>query len=72
MTVAGIIFYAVVFGLIFYRIIFKRKMPSNKYTPYDDITMGRHIDVMKDQPLYDTKHEIEYREETRNGHEPKH
>lgn len=66
MTVAGIIFYAVIFGLILYRIIVKRKMPSNKYTPYDDITMGRQIDVMKDQPIYDTKHEIEYREETRN------
>jgi hypothetical protein len=71
MTVAGIIFYAVVFGLILYRIIVKRKMPSNKYTPYDDITMGRHIDVMKEQPIYDTKHEIEYREEMRNGNEPK-
>ncbi|MFE1245036.1 DUF3951 domain-containing protein [Fictibacillus sp. NPDC058756] len=71
MTVAGIIFYAVVFGLILYRIIVKRKMPSNKYTPYDDITMGRQIDVMKDQPIYDTKHKIEYREETRNGNEPK-
>lgn len=39
MTVVGIIFYAVVFGLILYRILFKRKIPSNKYTPYDDITM---------------------------------
>ncbi|MCM3732626.1 hypothetical protein M3196_13215 [Fictibacillus nanhaiensis] len=71
MTVAGMSFYAVVFGIILYRIIFKRKMPSNKYTPYDDITMGRQIDVMKDQPIYDTKHEIEYKEETRNENEPK-
>jgi hypothetical protein len=71
MTIAGVIFYAVVFGLILYRIIHTRRLPSNKYTPYDDITMGRQIDVMKNQPIYDTKHQIEYREETRNGNEPK-
>jgi hypothetical protein len=71
MAVAGMSFYAVVFGIILYRIIFKRKMPSNKYTPYDDITMGRQIDVMKDQPIYDTKHEIEYIEESRIENESK-
>ena len=68
MTVVGIIFYAVVFGLILYRILFKRKMPSNKYTPYDDITMGRQINVMKDQPVYDTKHAIEYTEKKETNH----
>lgn len=64
MTFIGIIFYTVVFGFIIYRIIKKRTMPTNRYTPYDDITMGRKIDVMHDKPIYDSKHVIEYREET--------
>ncbi|MDP1418069.1 DUF3951 domain-containing protein [Peribacillus simplex] len=51
-------------GLICYRMIFKRKTPSNMYTPYDDMVMGKKDDVKRDFPAHDTKHPIEYEEKS--------
>ncbi|WP_440705739.1 hypothetical protein [Heyndrickxia oleronia] len=39
---------------------------SNRYTPYDDITMGNKIDVKHDIPIEDTKHIIQYDEKVEN------
>jgi hypothetical protein len=47
--------------------MFKRKStPSNRYTPFDEITMGNKIDVKHDAPIHDTKHHIQYEERTDN------
>lgn len=47
-------------GMGLYRLIKKKKLPSNSYTPYDNITMGKNTDVKKINPIEDTKHRIEY------------
>ncbi|WP_099353203.1 DUF3951 domain-containing protein [Fredinandcohnia onubensis] len=51
-----------VIGFIIYRTIKKKSTPSNRYTPYDDITMGKKIEVKQDSPLEDSKHVIQYEE----------
>lgn len=48
--------------LIGYRIIFKKKTPSNMYTPYDDMLMEKKEDVKREHPAQDTKHNFEYEE----------
>ncbi|MFJ7686048.1 DUF3951 domain-containing protein [Peribacillus butanolivorans] len=51
-----------IIGLIGYRMIFKKKTPSNMYTPYDDMVMGKKDDVKRNHPIEDTKHNIKYEE----------
>ncbi|MGN7299466.1 DUF3951 domain-containing protein [Ferdinandcohnia sp. SAFN-114] len=51
-----------VIGFVIYRMIKKKSTPSNRYTPYDDITMGKKIEVKRDRPLEDSKHVIQYEE----------
>ncbi|MGG4266610.1 DUF3951 domain-containing protein [Peribacillus simplex] len=53
-----------IIGLICYRMIFKKKTPSNMYTPYDDMAMGKKDDVKRNYPEQDTKHFIEYEEKS--------
>jgi len=58
------IFIVTVIGVICYRMIKQKKIPSNHYTPFDNITMGKKIDVKRTQLMSDTKHEIKYEEKT--------
>lgn len=44
----------------------RKSTPSNRYTPFDEITMGNKIDVKQDAPIQDTKHRIQYEERTDN------
>ncbi|MFD6442981.1 DUF3951 domain-containing protein [Peribacillus sp. NPDC060186] len=53
-----------IIGLIGYRMIFKKKTPSNMYTPYDDMVMGKKDVVKREDPAQDTKHNIEYKEKS--------
>lgn len=55
-----------VIGFIFYRVIKNNSLPSNRYTPDDDITFGRIIDLKQDIPIQDTKHHMEYEERPNN------
>ncbi len=55
-------FIIAVIGFIFYRVIKNEELPSNRYTPDDDITFGRVIDYKQDIPIHDTKHHVEYEE----------
>ena len=55
-----------VIGFIGYRMIKRKSTPSNRYTPYDDITMGIKIDIKQDGPTKDTKHQIDYEERINN------
>jgi hypothetical protein len=43
-----------------YRMMRKIKMPSNRYTPFDDITIGNKIEVKRDGPIQDNKQNKEY------------
>ena len=61
------IFIISVIGYICYRMFKKKSTPSNRYTPYDDITMGNKIDIRRDSPIRDTKHLIEYEDKTDNN-----
>ncbi|PJN88733.1 DUF3951 domain-containing protein [Bacillus sp. mrc49] len=36
-------------GLVGFRMVFKKKSPSNGYTPYDDMVMGRKDEGKRDQ-----------------------
>jgi hypothetical protein len=56
------VFIIFVIGFIVYRMIKKKSTPSNRYTPYDDITMGIKGDIRQDNPIQDTKHQIVYEE----------
>jgi hypothetical protein len=49
-----------IIGLICYRWIKKKSVPSNRYTPYDEITMGSKIEIKQDSKIDDTKHNIKY------------
>jgi len=49
-------------GFLGYRMIKDKSVPSNNYTPDDDITFGRIIDVKQDSPIHDSKHNVEYAE----------
>ena len=48
----------------FKKMIFKKKTPSNIYTPYDDLVTGKKDDIKRDKPTQDTKHNIEYEEKS--------
>ncbi|MFE8696788.1 DUF3951 domain-containing protein [Cytobacillus sp. FJAT-53684] len=50
-----------------YRVFKKKSAPSNRYTPYDEITMSNKIDVNQGLPIQDTKHNSEYEERTDNN-----
>ncbi|MBE4909883.1 hypothetical protein IMZ08_17750 [Bacillus luteolus] len=55
-----------IIGFKIYRMLKKDSTPSNRYTPYDDITMGNKIDVKRDSPIEDSKHIIQYEEKVEN------
>lgn len=64
------LFIIVVIGFVCYRIFKGKSAPSNQYTPYDDITVGKKVDIKRDSPLHDTKHQIQYEEnDTHNKNE---
>ena len=60
------LFVILVIGYVVYRIYKKNSSSSNRYTPYDDITMGNKTDVKRDGPIEDTKHIIQYDEKVEN------
>lgn len=62
MTYVYTLFVISVIGFVIYRMIKKKSMPSNRYTPDDDITMGKKIEVKRDSPLEDSKHFIQNEE----------
>lgn len=46
-----------IIGLIGYRMIFKKKTPSNMYTPYDDMVMGKKM-MLKEITLHKIQNTI--------------
>ncbi|MET1180785.1 DUF3951 domain-containing protein [Peribacillus simplex] len=65
MTYVFSLFIIFVIGFVCYRMIKKKSIPSNRYTPYDDITMGiKDDDIQQDNPIHDTKHHIQYEEKS--------
>ncbi|AZV61708.1 hypothetical protein [Peribacillus frigoritolerans] len=58
-------FVITVICFVCYRLIKKKSAPSNRYTPYDDITMGIKDDDIN--PIQDTtNHQIQYEEKSNN------
>ncbi|QOR64863.1 DUF3951 domain-containing protein [Cytobacillus suaedae] len=45
-----------VIGFVIYRMIKKKVTPSNRYTPFDDITTGNKVDLKHDSPVENSKH----------------
>jgi predicted thioesterase len=66
MAYVSTFFIIVVIGYICYRMFKRKSTPSNRYTPFDEITMGNKINVKHDAPIHDTKHHIKYEERTDN------
>ena len=60
------LFILAVIAFTFYKVIKNESLPSNRYTPDDDITFGRVIDLKQDIPIHDTKHHMEYEERPNN------
>ncbi|MEF2098491.1 DUF3951 domain-containing protein, partial [Bacillus sp. CFBP9009] len=62
MAYAYTLFVISVICFVCYRLIKKKSAPSNRYTPYDDITMGiKDDDIQQDNPIQDTtNHHIQY------------
>lgn len=59
------LFIAMIIGAILFLIIRtakKKSLPQNRYTPHDDIELGRPFDSKRDHPESDTKHHIQYEE----------
>lgn len=56
------LFLILVIGFVIYRMFKNKTKPSNRYTPYDDITMGNKIDVKRESQIEDSKHIIQYEE----------
>ncbi|WP_057776694.1 DUF3951 domain-containing protein [Cytobacillus dafuensis] len=55
-----------VIGFVIFRMIRKKSAPTNRYTPYDDITLGNKIYLKQDTPIQDSKHLIQYEEKVKN------
>lgn len=51
-----------VIGFVCYKMFKGKSAPSNRFTPFDDITMGNKNEVKRDEPIQDTKHRVEYEE----------
>nr|WP_304217143.1 FeoB-associated Cys-rich membrane protein [Fredinandcohnia onubensis] len=51
-----------VIGFVIYRMIKKKSTSSNIYTQYDDVIMGKKIEVKRESPLEDSKHVTQYEE----------
>lgn len=66
MASVSTLFIIAVIGCVCYRMFKRKSTPSNRYTPFDEITMGDKIDVNQDAPIQDTKHHIRYEEKTDN------
>lgn len=60
------LFITSVIGFVIYWMIRKKTAPTNRYTPYDDITLGTKIDLKQNTPIQDTKHLIQYEEKVNN------
>ncbi|MCK2006175.1 DUF3951 domain-containing protein [[Brevibacterium] frigoritolerans] len=59
------LFFISVICFVCYRLIKKKSAPSNRYTPYDDITMGIKDDDIN--PIQDTaNHHIQYEKKSNN------
>lgn len=41
-----------------------KRIPSNRYTPFDDLMNGTKTDIKQEKSIQDTKHETEYEEKT--------
>ena len=49
-------------GFIIFRIFKRNSLPSNNYTPFDNIIEGKNKNPKQNTPIQDTKHQIEYEE----------
>ena len=62
------LFFIAVISFICWRMMKRKSTPSNRYTPYDDFTVGIKGDVrQQDNPIQDTKHHIQYEEKAHSG-----
>ncbi|MFC4323086.1 hypothetical protein [Litchfieldia salsa] len=66
MAYAYTLFVISVIGLIIVRMTKRKSRASNRYTPYDDITIGHKNNVKWDRSIEDSKHEIHYEEKIEN------
>lgn len=56
-----------VISFVCYRMINKKSTPSNRFTPYDDMTTGIKGNITHSEfPIHDTKHHIQYEEKADN------
>ncbi|MBS4174396.1 OadG family protein [Bacillus sp. FJAT-49736] len=52
----------IVIGFTLFKMIKKKSLPSNQYTPYDDIMFGKKFEATQNETVQDTKHTPEYQE----------
>ncbi|MFJ7972426.1 hypothetical protein [Psychrobacillus sp. NPDC096389] len=69
MNLMSIIFafiYLLLFLFVVYKMFKIKRIPSNRYTPFDDIMTGNNPDIKQEKRIQDTKHETEYEEKVTN------
>ncbi|MFJ8064476.1 hypothetical protein ACIQYS_07580 [Psychrobacillus sp. NPDC096426] len=66
MSIVFALIYLVLFLFVIYRMYKIKRIPSSRYTPFDDLMTGNNPNVKQEKRIQDTKHETEYEEKTPN------
>lgn len=66
MSIIFAVIYLFLFLFVCYKMFKRKRIPSNRYTPFDDLMNGTKTGVKREKSIQDTKHETEYEEKTSN------
>lgn len=66
MSIVFAVVYLLLFLFVCYKMFKTSRVPSNRYTPFDDLMNGIKTDCKQEKRIQDTKHETEYEEKTHN------
>ncbi|MFJ5769817.1 hypothetical protein [Psychrobacillus sp. NPDC093180] len=64
MSIVFAVIYLFLFLFVCYKMFKTKRIPSNRYTPFDDLMTGTKTDIKQKKSIQDTKHETEYEEKT--------
>ncbi|SES10800.1 hypothetical protein [Psychrobacillus sp. OK032] len=64
MSIIFAVIYLILFLFVCYKMFTTKRIPSNRYTPFDDLMNGTKTDIKQEKSIQDTKHETEYEEKT--------
>lgn len=62
MSIVFAAIYLLLFLLVCYKMFKTKRVPPNRYTPFDDLISGNNTDIKHEKKIQDSKHETEYEE----------